>query len=367
MRTDFFRSIAAAVAVLLVSFPTSAWADEPLRVAVAGITHDHISGVVSALTGEDVDVVGVWEADSRYIHKNALTGKIPENLFYSDLGKMLDETKPEAVVAYGSIKDHLAVVEACGPRGIHVMVEKPLAASLKDARKMEAIARKYGILVLTNYETTWYGTNWKVKEMVDAGDIGPVRKILVFDGHQGPIEIRCSKKFTDWLTDPVLNGGGAVMDFGCYGADLATWLLKGKRPDKVYAVLQHNKPDVYPKVDDDATITLTYPGITVQVMGSWCWSYNRKDMFVYGDKGFLYQETPRRMSGLVGNKRFGPMEAEPLKAPYDNSFRYLRAAVRGEINVADTDLGALQTNMIVVEILDAAIRSAKSGKAVSLR
>ena len=73
------------------------------------------------------------------------------------------------------------------------------------------------------------------------------------------------------------------------------------------------------------------------------------------------------MSGLIGNKRFGPVEAEPLKAPFDNSFRYLKAAVRGEINVADTDLGALQTNMIVVEILDAAVRSAKSGKAVSLR
>ena len=352
---------------LLVFISFSARADEPLKVAVAGVTHDHISGVVSALTGEDVNVVGVWEADPRYIHKNALTGKIPENLFYSAPGKMLDETKPEAVVAYGSIKEHLAVVEACGPRGIHVMVEKPLAANLKDARKIGAIARKYGIMVLTNYETSWYGTNKKVKEMVDAGDIGTVRKILVYDGHRGPLEIGCSKKFTDWLTDPVLNGGGAVIDFGCYGADLATWILNGKRPDKVYAVLQHNKPDVYPKVDDDATIILSYPGVTVQVMGSWCWSYNRKDMYVYGTEGYLYQETPRRMTGMIGNKRLGPIEAEPLQSPNDNSFRYLKAAVRGEMTVQDTDLGALETNLIVVEILDAAIRSSKSGKAVSLR
>lgn len=367
MRTNFFRSIAAAVAVLLVSLPTSAWADEPLRVAVAGVTHDHISGVVSALTGEDVQVVGVWEADARYIHQNALSRRLPETLFYSDLGKMLDETKPEAVVAYGSIKDHLTVVEACAPRGIHVMVEKPLAANLKDARKMESLARKYGILLLTNYETTWYSTNWKVKEMVDAGDIGPVRRILVYDGHQGPFEIRCSKKFTDWLTDPVLNGGGAVMDFGCYGADLATWLLGGKRPDKVYAVLQHNKPDIYTKVDDDATITLSYPGVTVQIMASWCWPYNRKDMYVYGMDGYLYQETPRRMSGLIGRNRLEPMELEPLKAPVDNSFRFLRAAVRGEITVPEYDLSSLETNMIVVEILDAAVRSGKSGKAVSLK
>ena len=102
-------------------------------------------------------------------------------------------------------------------------------------------------------------------------------------------------------------------------------------------------------------------------MGSWCWSYNRKDMYVYGDKGFLYQETPRRMSWMIGNDRFGPVEVEPLKAPLDNSFRFLKAAVRGEITVPDTDLSALETNMVVMEILDAAIRSGKSGKSVTLK
>lgn len=338
--------------------------EQPLRVGVAGVTHDHLGGVVSALQGGDVQVVGVWEADARYLHNNSLTGMVPEDLFFADLGKMLDQTRPEAVVAYGSIKDHLAVVEACAPRGIHVMVEKPLGATLKDANRMAALARKYGILLLTNYETTWYSSNAFVKEQVAAGKLGKLFRIDVYDGHEGPAEIGCSQKFLDWLTDPVLNGGGAVIDFGCYGANLATWLLDGKVPDRVFAVLRQNKPQVYPKVDDDAEIMLQYGDVTVNIGASWCWPTGRKDMYVYGLGGYLYQRTPERVSGRLGNEALPEFSAPALPAPQDNSFRYLKAAVRGEITIGPNDLSALENNLTVMRILDAALRSARTGQAV---
>ena len=357
----FKKTLAVLLGIAFLSI--SLRASEPFRIAVAGVTHDHLGGVVSQLKQGDIQVVGVWESDARYLHANALSGVLPEGLFFADLGEMLDATHPEAVVTYGSIKEHLAVVEACAPRGIHVMVEKPLAANLRDAKKMAALARKHGILLLTNYETTWYASNRYVKQTVGSGMLGPLYRIEVYDGHQGPIEIGCSKKFTDWLTDPVLDGGGAVMDFGCYGANLATWLLDGRKPTRVYAVLQHNKPEVYPKVDDDATIVLDYPGTTVQVNASWCWPYNRKDMYVYGKDGFLYQADPKRVAG----KPDQPAQETPaLEAPYDNPFHYLAAAVRGEITVSPTDLSSLENNLIVVEILSAAVRSARKGVPVKL-
>ena len=95
--------------------------------------------------------------------------------------------------------------------------------------------------------------------LIDSGAIGKIDRINVYDGHQGPFEINCGKEFTDWLTDPVLNGGRAVIDFGCYGANLATRLMKDEKPLSVYAVLRQNKPNLYPKVDDDATIIVEYP------------------------------------------------------------------------------------------------------------
>ncbi len=340
---------------------------QQLRIGVAGVTHDHLGGVVSALKGGDVQVVGVWEQDARYLHNNSLTALLPDKLFYPDLEKMLDKTRPEAVVAYGSIKDHLAVVEACAPRGIHVMVEKPLAANLEDALKMADLAWKHGILLLTNYETTWYSSNAYVKKQLEDGVLGKLFRLDIYDGHEGPVEIGCSQKFLDWLTDPVLNGGGAVIDFGCYGANLATWLLDGKVPDKVFAVLRQNKPSVYPKVDDDAEIVLSYADVTVNIGASWCWPAGRKDMYVYGLDAYLYQRTPARLSGFQRGKGIIPeFQAPALNAPYDNSFRYLKAAVRGEIEIGPNDLSALENNIIVVRILDAAIRSARSGEAVCL-
>jgi predicted dehydrogenase len=65
---------------------------------------------------------------------------------------------------------------------------------------------------------------------IDEGGFGAIRKVVVHDGHSGPVEIGCNAEFVAWLTDPVRNGGGAVVDFGCYGANLITWLMGGAEP-----------------------------------------------------------------------------------------------------------------------------------------
>ena len=338
--------------------------EAPLRLAVAGITHGHLGEVVRRMNRGDFQIVGVAEPRDEYRAKNELTGRLDASLFYGDLGRMLDETKPEVVVAYGSIYDHLAVVEACAPRGVHVMVEKPLAVDNKSARRIAKLAAKYGIKVLTNYETTWYSTNQYAKRLIDEGQIGTPVRINIYDGHEGPKEIGCSPMFLEWLTDPVLNGGGAVIDFGCYGANLATWLLHGQEPLSVYAVLKQHKPDVYPKVDAVAPIVVEYPSCTVQIMASWCWPKGRKDMYVYGSSGSIFQLTSGQMETRINGRDSGPFEAPQLEQPYDDSFRFLRAVVRGEIELPPYDLSSLENNLMVVHILDAARRSARTGRPV---
>src|SRR5260221_3747687 len=120
---------------------------------------------------------------------------------------------------------------------------------------MEAAAKQGGIRLIVNYETTWYPSTQKAYEVVhDQSAIGELRQIVVHDGHRGPKEIGCSAAFLEWLTDPVLNGGGALIDFGCYGAELMTWLIGGERAASVFAMTQHIKAEVYTKVADDGTI-----------------------------------------------------------------------------------------------------------------
>lgn len=339
----------------------------PLRLAVAGVSHGHLWEVINRIDRGDFEVVGVYEKDDDLRKNNGLAGKLNPNIFYADLGKMLDQAKPEVVVAYGSIYDHLSVVEACAPREIHVMVEKPLAVNKEHARRIADLAKNHNIKILTNYETTWYNTNHEAYKMIKEQNlIGDIVRINIFDGHQGPIEIGCGKEFTDWLTDPVLNGGGAVIDFGCYGANLATWLFEGQKPLSVYAVLKTQKPDIYPRVDDDATIVLEYPTATVEIMASWNWPMSRKDMHIYGSKGYLYQDTPKQMRVATGDSGERKIDATQLQAPYNDSFYYLKAVVRNEIDLKSTDLSSLENNLIVVEILCAAIESSKKGCAIRL-
>jgi predicted dehydrogenase len=238
------------------------------------------------------------------------------------------------------------------------MVEKPLAVSLEHARKMEALAREHDIHLLTNYETTWYQTNHRIHDMVETGELGEVRKIVVHDGHQGPEEIGVNKEFLDWLIDPAWNGAGALTDFGCYGANLVTWLMNGQRPDKVVAVTQQLKPDKYPLVEDEATIVLTYPGAQAIIQASWNWTFSRKDMEVYGTDGLAIAVNGSSLQ--VRMKESDPLqnlEISPLPEASNDPFAYLAGVVRGTIEPGPYDPSSLENNLIVMEILEEARKS----------
>jgi predicted dehydrogenase len=235
------------------------------------------------------------------------------------------------------------------------------------AQQMEALAKKHNIQLLTNYETTWYATNHKAKELLQQDQLGKLRKVVVHDGHEGPKEIGVNKEFLDWLTDPVQNGGGAVIDFGCYGANLITWLANGQRPVSVMALTQQFKPDIYPKVDDEATIIVEYTGMQGIIQASWNWPFGRKDMEVYGATGYVISDNRSTMrTRLKGEKVERAETLGERLPPYDDPFALLTAVVQKKITLPAYDLSSLENNMLVVEILEAAIQSAKSGKKVML-
>ena len=340
---------------------------KPLKIGVVGLSHSHVGWILSRPDKGDIKIVGIVEPNKDLAERYSKDFGYSMYIVFATMEDMIKATKPEAVTAFGSIYEHLEVVETCAPLGIHVMVEKPLAVSMEHAKKMEALAKKHNIHLLTNYETTWYATNHKAYEMVENGDIGNLRKIVVRDGHQGPKEIGINKEFLEWLTDPVLNGGGALVDFGCYGANLITWFTKGKKPEAVFAMTQTIKPEIYPNVDDEATIILQYPKMQGIIQASWNWPMSRKDMEIYGKTGYVYNDNAKTMRYRLNEKEEEQKNVlESRLAPYDDPFSMLEAVVRNKITLPPYDLSSLENNMIVVEILEAAKKSAKTGKKVKL-
>jgi len=358
----FFFATANAIAQ---AKPATKQDEAPLRVVLAGLVHGHASGFFDQFQHRaDLRIVGIVESDRQLIAQFAKRYGLAPGLFYSDLEEMLKATHPQAVLAYTNTYDHRRVVEICARYGIPVMMEKPLAVSVEDAHAIEKAAREGKIQVLVNYETTWYRSNQAAYDLAHESAIGEIRKVVVHDGHEGPKEIGVGPEFLAWLTDPKLNGAGALFDFGCYGADLMTWLMDGRRPDSVTAVTQQIKPDVYPRVDDEATIVLTYPKAQAIVQASWNWPFSRKDMEVYGQKGYAITVARDELRVRLPNQEEKLTEAKPLALPYEDSVSYLRAVVLGGLKPVGPS--ALETNVIVTEILDAARRSAATGKTVLL-
>jgi predicted dehydrogenase len=356
------------LSVLAFSSPplVSSGETEPLRVAIAGLVHGHAEGFFSnALHRHDIRIVGISEPDRSLFDRYAAQFGLDPALYHASLEEMLETTQPQAVLAYTNTFDHRQVVETCARHGVPVMMEKPLAVSVEDAQAIARAAKEGMIQVLVNYETTWYRSNHAAYDLVRQGVIGEVRKVVVHDGHQGPKEISVHPEFLGWLTDPGLNGGGALFDFGCYGADLMTWLMGGQRPLSVTAVTQQIKPDVYAHVDDEATIILTYPKAQAILQASWNWPFNRKDMEVYGRTGYVI--TVGRDELRVrreGDREAVELAAKAVPAPYDDSLSYLRAVVVE--GMKPDGLSSLEANFIVTEILVAARQSSVSGKTVHL-
>jgi predicted dehydrogenase len=242
-----------------------------------------------------------------------------------------------------------------------------MATNAADAREMQRLADQTGIKLMVNYWNAWVAPSHELFHRVQAGEIGPVHRIIVQYGHQGPKEIGISKEFGDWLYDPVKNGGGAIMDFGCYGAEWALW-LKG-RPTRVYATTHKLKTEQHNQVDDDATIVLDYPDATVTIEPSWDWPYGMDRVYVFGTKGSFLATHNDLFFRLDGQSAGAPdgetVKLAPVEPDTSNPISYLITQIRDNQPIEDPLSAKL--NVQVMEILDAARESARTGSAVELK
>lgn len=361
-----FLLLICPFAFLLLSI--NAVAEEPpIRVAIVGLVHGHLKTFMPMLAeNSSTKLVAIVEPDESLAKAFADKYRLDSKLFYTDIERMFAEQHPDAVLAYTTVADHRKVIEAAARHGVSSMVEKPLCTTMEDALAIRAIARKQHVQVLVNFETSWYASNHEVLAQVGQGKLGDIRKVVAHDGNMGPKVGGVAPEFFAWLTDPVKNGAGALFDFGNYGADLMTVLMHGQAPVSVTAVAQTDHPENFPKVDDDATIILRYPQTQAVLMPSWNWPFSFKDMEVYGTAGYAITVGADRLRlRYHGEPAESQITAPPVAKAQSSSLDYLAAVVHHQLN-PDGDLSCLDTNVVVMQILDAARRSSQTGKTVAI-
>jgi predicted dehydrogenase len=310
--------------------------------------------------GNPAKLVGVSETNPALIAEAKKAG-VADDLFFADLKTMVEKAKPSIVWAFVPNNKHLEVVQICAPRKIHVMFEKPLASTWKDALAIRELAQKYGIYVLTNYQMAWWAANYTAKQQADSGAVGKVWRLRGIVGHGGPGSKGArSQYFFEWLTDPVENGAGSLMDFGCYNALWSLWYMG--RPEKVYASVNHLRPETFPKVEDNATMILSYKNGVGLFEGSWDLPRSFQDLEVFGLNGSLYMRN--NSVELRKGREATPVTIPALPPERTEPIAYMIHCIHTK--TAPEGLVGIDINVGVNEIIEAAKMSAKTGRAVPL-
>ena len=338
------------------------------RIAIVGLDHDHVWGLIPTI-GEtpQAELVAIAEPNQELVAK--AKSKVPASVkFFNDFNEMLDQAKPEGVIVTTANNRHLEILRACAQRHIHFFTEKPMAATGADAREMARVAKEANIKLMVNYWNAWAPATQEAYARISAGELGPIQKMIIEFGHEGPKEIGVSKEFGAWLYDPEKNGAGALMDFSCYGADWAIW-LKG-RPQRVYAYSLKLKTAQHNEVEDDALLLLEYADATAVLLPSWDWPYSKGQAEFYGPKGsflvmgdgLLFQ--PAHKDPTTKNPDGALVPSKPLLPEKINPVAYYVHCIKNNLPIG----GQLtpEINVGVNEVVDAAKESIRTGRAVEL-
>lgn len=258
------------------------------RIITLGLHHDHVWGNLEELaaTGR-AELAGAADTDTELLgkYRDRFPGATTES--YDEL---LSQEGLTAAYIFGSNKlSEDLTVKAC-ERGLHCLVEKPMAATLAGAGRMFAAAKANGVRLMINWPFTWWPQLRHGIVMAQVGELGRVWQVRYRAAHQGPVELGCSRQFCEWLYDAELNGAGALMDYCCYGAVLADVLLG--RPESVTGLRVRTglKPDL--SLEDNAILVLKYPHALATTEASWTQighltSYSTT---IYGSTGTVHIE-----------------------------------------------------------------------------
>jgi predicted dehydrogenase len=336
-----------------------------IRIAVLGLSHDHVwSNLGSLAVNRDAEIVAAADTHEslrvRFAERfGGATFEKAENL--------LDEVDADAAYVFSNNSEGAELAVLAAERGLHILIEKPMAATLAQADRMLAAARDNDVRLLVNWPFAWWPQMQHAIRLAQDGTIGRIWNVKYRAAHAGPKELGCSDEFCEWLFEPQLNGGGgALMDYCCYGAVLSRVLLGV--PTSVTSLMGNFCKDSI-TVEDNALIAMKYPQGMATAEASWTQigkltSYTTA---IYGTKGTLVVE-PRDGGGLLLATEEDP-EGSPVDIPEsaphlrDSAAHFLHAIAGGGDLMPLCEAEACRDAQ---EILEAGLLASRDGREVGL-
>lgn len=358
------------------------------RIGVIGFAHMHINSLLAQfadhpktvlVAGADTVPLRPDNNDARSTRKwnarNAVE-KIGLPKLYDDYREMLAQEQFDIIICCAENARHGEVAEACAAAGVHMVVEKPMAASLAEGLRMARAARAAGTLMIVNWPTTWSALDRKAKQLVDAGEIGRVLQVKWRGGHTGPLGPGVRHPGVTNQSEPLSGpargetwwhqqapGGGAMLDYCCYGSKISRWLV-GEQATGVIG-LRANLDSPWGDAEDNAAMFVRFPSAYTICEGSWTTLDHgvAYGPIVYGATGTIVVDRRAGSPQLRVERGAGQTtvyEGDPLPAGRSNiAEEMIHHLDTGEAMHPTLDL---DFNLEVMAILDAGLRSSGSGK-----
>ena len=342
---------------------------KPFRLVVAGLVHDHVWHMLPDFKKiPGVKIVG--GADPNKPLREKLRKEFGVTALFEKPADLFDEVEADGVLVCSSKSDGVSIVQAAAARGLHAMVEKPMAHTAEGAKKMDDAARRHKTRIMINWPLAWNPSVVRALEMAKAGDIGHVFHARIHMAHQGPKEAGCTPYFWGWLYDKKQNGAGALVDYCCYGAAVMASLWGKPRQVMGHAgtLAKKNFP-----VDDNALVIGLWPNRTVLSQASWTQNPDFHDILFLGVDGTLetvrgklvYTHTKANEFSHWGADRLNRKEIKLSKLPVGerNGPEHFVHCLR--TRKAFKSLCSAETGLAAQQILTAGLKSDRSGRRVS--
>ncbi|MCL6431092.1 MAG: Gfo/Idh/MocA family oxidoreductase [Anaerolineae bacterium] len=351
------------------------------RLGVIGFAHMHVNHLLDQFAKlPNVEWVACADTVPAVPSRSSLPGTRTYNLkrarevtgipkVYEDYREMLEKERFDAIIFCPENARHGEVAEAIAEKGIHMLTEKPMAASLSEGLRMARAVKAAGVALMVNWPTTWSPAIRAMKRLIDEGVIGEVWEVKWRNGaSMGPLSYSDpqpsdAEKGAEWWHQAA-QGGGALLDYCCYGACLARWFI-GERAVAAMG-MRANLRSHYGDADDNAVITVRFPSALAVLEATWTtWNSGvPTGPIVYGSRGTLV--TDQKVVEVYTTRAYGRsepdrvLEGDPLPegraTPAEEFIHHLETGEPLHPTLQ------LERNLEVMAVLDAGIRSAASGR-----
>lgn len=345
-----------------------------MRIGLLGLVHDHLWGVLPRLMEQEgVRVVAAADPNEPLLER--VRSEYGVESVYTSYEHLIDGEQLDAVLVYADNSSGPSLTELAAARGLHVLVEKPMASTFEGAERMLVAARNAGVLLMVNWPTAWSPEIRHALALARAGEIGDLYSVKYRSAHGGPREFGCSPFFYDWLYDEVRNGAGAYIDYCCYGANLARYLLG--LPSRVMAMAGRLVKEDIP-VDDTGVLLMRYPRALAVAEGAWTQVgaepgggpvlYGTKGTLVFRRRGALREGGKgggAELHLVTKDEPYGqPLDVPALPAAESSGPAYFLDCIRRQRE--PEGLGGARIGLDTQEILQAGLVSIQRGAEVSL-